>query len=332
MAKTLTAREIRFVRESVTGNGIEVELEPKDRPAFRRWFFLLLAGIFIISVYVSERIFYAGLLDKTIFTGQWWRLFTHIFLHGGWLHLIMNGLALLVFAKVCEMHFGRRGWLTIFLVAGVTGGLAEMIFRPELKVVGASGGLMGLWGAQVAAALRLREVPRSFRQLSNQLALGSLVTWFGVQMVLDHLIPNIAWLAHLGGFLGGLAIAFVLPLNGRSAVFASRRGIARVKSLIVHDVKGTTDKDHYRLVEIALSESFDAANDFVVVKRDRLGFLDRHFVVYDTIAGTMTNTDCSGWQLIASPLQADEIGDPQAVIQATEKAEAEAKAQAAAAR
>src|SRR5262249_48346970 len=269
MAKTLSSREIRFVRQSVTGEGIEVDLEPKDRPGFRRGFLLLLTGIFIATLF-NEQIFSAGLLDKTVFDGQWWRIFTHIFLHGGWLHLIMNGLALLVFAKVCEMHFGRLGWLVIFFVAGVTGGLAEMIVHPGLKAVGASGGLMGLWGAQVAAAIRLRQVPKSFRQLSNQLALGSLLTWFAVQMVLDHMIPNIAWMAHLGGFIGGLALAALLALNGRSSVFASRAGIADVQEVVVHDVLGTTDRDHFRLVRVVLSAGFDAARDFVVVKRDRL--------------------------------------------------------------
>ncbi len=91
-----------------------------------------------------------------------------------------------------------------------------MLLRPEVQMVGASGGLMGLWGAQVAAAIRLRKVPNTFRTLTEPLILSTLVGYFLLQVVLDHVIPNVAYWAHLGGFASGLALGAVLPLFGGS--------------------------------------------------------------------------------------------------------------------
>lgn len=327
---TLKTRSITITNSGVQGDGIPVELEPMDNGSRFRWgFFAVLAAIFVASL-MDERIVYAGLFDtKSFLAGEYWRAITYAFLHGGWLHLIMNSLALLTFAKVCELHFGRKGWITIFLVTSVFAVIPEAIFRPELKMVGASGGLMGLWGAQLAAAIRLKEVPKSFRQISNQLSLGSLAIFFLVQATLDHLIPNIAWWAHLGGFFSGLALAMFLPLNGGATIYASRRGLVAVQSMTIHDVKGTVDMDRFQKVVLVLQAGFDAAKDFIVVEKDRLGFGDRRYSTVELVAGAMPAISSEAWterETVANLTEIAGIGNVQTLIDGSDRAAVEAEA------
>ncbi len=330
MAK-LRTRKMTTTVGGVKGPEVNVELESLGHGQRFRW---LAVGVFTL-IFIASRfqpsILELGLFDKTVMEGQWWRVITYGFLHGNWPHLIMNMLACIMFARVVEMHYGRKAMVAIFLVTAVFAVVPEMLLRPELQMVGASGGLMGLWGAQVAAAIRLRQVPKSFRKLTEQLSLGTLVGYFVLQVVLDHVIPNVAYWAHLGGFASGVVMGALLPLFGASTIFASRSGIVSPKKATVHDVVGTTDDDRFQSLTLCLQDGFEPKRDFVVVVRDRLGFMDRSYTTSELVAGTMPFTTSAEWKnrvTVATPTYLDGIGDPQKVIGAVEQAEAEAAAKA----
>jgi len=322
MSKLVT-RKVTTTVGGVTGSEVNVELEPLGHGQRFRW--LCVAGftaIFITSLFVPAILQY-GVFNKTVLDGEVWRVVTYGFLHGGWVHLIMNMLALFVFARVVQMHFGRTGMVVLFFATSVFAAVPELLFRPELQMVGASGGLMGFWGAQVAAAIRLREVPKSFRKLTEQLSLGTLVTYFGVQVVLDQMIPNIAYLAHIGGFVSGLAIGAALPLYGAARVYISRREAVNVKGVTVHDVVGSTENDRYQSIVVALQPGFDPRRDFVVREHDRLGAFDKRYTTREAVAGNMPFIGSAEWNarvLLASPDNVEGIGDPQKVIDAADAA------------
>jgi len=330
MAK-LRTRKVSTTVGGVKGKEMKVELESLGNG---QRFRLIAVGVFTliyIASLVQPSIVDLGLFDKRFADGQQWRVISYAFLHGNWPHLIMNMLACFMFARVVEMHYGRKAMVAIFIVTSVCAAVPEMMFRPELQMVGASGGLMGLWGAQVAAAFRLRQVPKSFRKLTEQLSLGSLVGYFALQVVLDHVIPHVAYWAHLGGFASGLVLGAVLPLFGACTIVASRRGIVLPKEVTVHDVVGTTEDDRYQSLTLCLQDSFEPNRDFVVVVRDRLGFMDRHYTTTELLSGVMGYKHSPAWQnsvVVASPTYLEGIGDPQVVLSAVEKAEADAAARA----
>lgn len=330
MAK-LRTRKVSATVGGVKGPELNIELEPLGHGQRFRMLTLGVFTLIFIASLLQPRILELGMFDKSVWDGQWWRIVTYAFLHGGWMHLIMNMLACYVFARVVEMHYGRTGMVAIFLITAVFAAVPEMLLRPEVKMVGASGGLMGLWGAQVAAAFRLRAVPKSFRKLTEQLSLTTLVSYFALQVVLDHVIPHVAYWAHLGGFASGAVIGAVLPMIGASTVFASRSGIVSPKSASVHDVLGTTEDDRFHAVTLCLQSGFDPKRDFVVVVRDRLGFMDRAYATTELVAGNLPFAGSSDWQnrvAVASPTFLAGIGDPQAVLKAVEQMEAEAAAKA----
>src|SRR6185295_12620812 len=76
--------------------------------------------------------------------GEWWRLVTSLFLHGGLLHFVFNTYVLLQLGPLVEETYGTERFWTMYLWAGLCGNLAAQLLRPEVPVVGASGSIVGL--------------------------------------------------------------------------------------------------------------------------------------------------------------------------------------------
>lgn len=152
----------------------------------------------------------AGLIKPAYRAGEWWRLFTAPLLHGGIVHLVMNGLGLLYLGRRAEVLAGWPHLCLVFLISCLCGGMASD-FGLTAPTVGASGGIMGLLGfLLVFEQLHGRLVPqRSMRRLFAGLALTFVVGFIGYQ-----LIDN--W-AHGGGLLAGLVYAAVVFPPSKSA-------------------------------------------------------------------------------------------------------------------
>lgn len=147
--------------------------------------------------------------------GAWWQCLSFQFLHGGWIHLTMNLLLLHSLGPVMETTLGRGRFILLYLVSGTFGGMLHVAgawMMPDSfggPVVGASAGLCGLLAALGAyhAEERLRVlffliIPMEVRAKSI-LLVGVLTSALGAVFV----VGPIAHLAHLGGFVGGLACA-----------------------------------------------------------------------------------------------------------------------------
>jgi membrane associated rhomboid family serine protease len=159
--------------------------------------------------------------------GGVWTVLTHGFLHGGWGHLLVNGFWMLAFGAPVMRRLGFTRFLALFLLAVVAGGLLFFALnqREAAILIGASGGVSGL----TAAALRfaIGTAPddgpvwrRPARPLGEALRDRSvaifILVWLAVNLLFGVANPfgggNIAWEAHLGGFLVGL---LVFPLLDR---------------------------------------------------------------------------------------------------------------------
>jgi membrane associated rhomboid family serine protease len=140
------------------------------------------------------------------------------FLHAGWLHLLVNLLYLAFFGGAVERVLGPGRYLALYLLGGVAGGLAHVLTRPEAQVpaIGASGAIAGVLGAYLVlfpgAALGPLAPVLCFNAAANVPAL--LLVWLlaqafgGVATVAST--GGGGWWAHLGGFVGGLALAALL--------------------------------------------------------------------------------------------------------------------------
>ncbi len=133
-----------------------------------------------------------------VFTGDWWRLVTAGFLHGGLFHFLMNSWAMFDLSATVEDFFGTSRMLVIYFVATVLGFLASCFWSPAISV-GASAGLFGLIGAMIA-----------FGSM-NRTAMGGMIKshysrWAVYGLILG-LLGRIDNAAHLGGLAGGFLVA-----------------------------------------------------------------------------------------------------------------------------
>ncbi|HAB18605.1 MAG TPA: rhomboid family intramembrane serine protease [Verrucomicrobiota bacterium] len=144
--------------------------------------------------------------------GHLWQLLTYQFLHGGWLHLLLNCWALYVFGRELELNLGRARFLKLYLFSGILGGVVQLlcsIFSPRLfggAVEGASAGVFGLVAAFAALFPRRQLTLLIFFVIPATIRARTLFIAAVVVAVLGAVftVDNVAHAAHLGGMLGGL--------------------------------------------------------------------------------------------------------------------------------
>jgi rhomboid protease GluP len=144
---------------------------------------------------------------RAIALGQWWRLITAGFLHGGLMHILMNSWVLFDLGAQVEENFGTSRYLVFYLVSTVTGFLASYYWSASLSI-GASAGIFGLIGAMIAMGLRDRS--------SYGAAVRGLYIRWAVYGFLMGLLPFFAIdnAAHLGGLAGGFVVAYIAGTPG----------------------------------------------------------------------------------------------------------------------
>ncbi|WP_181874234.1 rhomboid family intramembrane serine protease [Marinitenerispora sediminis] len=137
--------------------------------------------------------------------GQWYRLLTAAFLHGGITHLLFNGFAMYVVGPQLERWLGHGRYLTLWLLSAVGGSVLSYLVDPGQLSVGASGAIFGLFGAILVVGRRLR--------LDTRFIVGLLV----VNLLITFLVPGISWTAHIGGLVTGLALGATYAYLPRGA-------------------------------------------------------------------------------------------------------------------
>ncbi len=143
-----------------------------------------------------------------VFSGQWWRLFTSIFLHGNLLHIATNMWALFNLGLLAEILYGRRNYVWLFLVCGLGGSVASVWWHPATVGVGASGAIFGVAGA-LLPALKFQKNPRIAQALRG--SLGSIVIFVVVNLMIGAGLAVIDNAAHVGGLVTGIVVGALLP-------------------------------------------------------------------------------------------------------------------------
>jgi membrane associated rhomboid family serine protease len=175
----------------------------------------LCLAVFVTQFWVGgERLFFAGMFSDTLVrAGDWWRVITANLLHGGAVHLLLNGLGLLALGSLIERMLGsaRTG---VVLGAGALAGMGVGLLAGYEMAVGASGIVFALVGALLW--LELREparLPAPWR-VPRAILLGALVA----DGLLGWMLPAIAGAAHLSGLAAGILVCACVAsgaLDGR---------------------------------------------------------------------------------------------------------------------
>jgi membrane associated rhomboid family serine protease len=155
-------------------------------------------------------------------------VFSSMFLHGGWLHLIGNMLYLWIFGNNIEDRLGAVGFLAFYLAAGVIAAATEVFVSPgsSVPVIGASGAISGVLGAYVVLFPRARVltvIPIFFVFEMAAVPAGFVIGfWFLLQVAsgvgslgAGGTAGGVAWFAHIGGFLAGALAILPFALSDR---------------------------------------------------------------------------------------------------------------------
>jgi len=204
------------------GDPIQGQSAPQDRERRLRnapaviAFILLNVGAFCIELWrgalINPVILHRlGALDfyAVISKGEFWRLFTALFLHYNLLHLVFNLFALYVLGPPLERTIGTIRFAMCYLIAGV-GSTAGVVLLTVIKIVrpaelvGASGCVMGIVGAWAGFLVRHRHVWQARQRLLNILLI------IAIQIVFDISTPQVSTSAHLCGLVTGFAIGLVV--------------------------------------------------------------------------------------------------------------------------
>jgi membrane associated rhomboid family serine protease len=167
-------------------------------------------------------------------------LFSSIFMHGGWMHIIGNMWFLWIFGDNIEDRLGHARFAFFYLLCGVGAALIQVIFHPASKIpmVGASGAISGVLGAYLVSyptariytlfifffIVRFVEIP----------AFVYLLLWFLFQLIsgaaelgAGREIGGVAYWAHMGGFIVGIFLLWIMPTNParRTPTWEDRRSL-----------------------------------------------------------------------------------------------------------
>ncbi|WP_161595807.1 rhomboid family intramembrane serine protease [Flavobacterium pectinovorum] len=136
--------------------------------------------------------------------GQWWRLLTSVFLHGGIMHLVSNMFGLYIVGLFLEPLLGKAKYLIIYLATGIFASLASIWWHNATVSVGASGAIFGLYGLFIALSFR-----KVFSPLLNKAYLIFSAIFVGYNLLMG-LFGNIDNAAHIGGLISGFVIGCII--------------------------------------------------------------------------------------------------------------------------
>ena len=139
--------------------------------------------------------------------GEWWRLVSAMFLHGGMTHLLMNMFSLYLVGRGAELYFNVRSYLVLYFFSGLIGSMVSLYVHPLSVGVGASGAIFGIFGALAGFFLAHRERIEAH----TKAFMKSFSVIIVINVVLGLSIEAIDMSAHIGGlitgFMGGFAIS-----------------------------------------------------------------------------------------------------------------------------
>jgi membrane associated rhomboid family serine protease len=222
------------------------------------------------SLFNSALVAFGAKTNALINAGQWWRLVTPIFLHGGVIHLLMNMYGLWVLGPYVERLYGSAKFVFFWVLTGVAGVLGSYLtVRPgmhlnmasrflfknaDIASVGASGALFGLIGVLFVFGIKFRhELPDGFKRAFGTGMLPTIL----LNVFIGFTIPVIDNAAHMGGLIAGAALALVVGYKrpGERASVAVFWHVLQAAALLLVVVSFTMVALHYRTTALSPNDS-----------------------------------------------------------------------------
>ncbi|OBR95957.1 rhomboid protease GluP [Clostridium ragsdalei P11] len=176
------------------------------------WIIIALnVAVYAVTAYLSGNVFDSDVnvlvfmgakVNSLIASGQYYRLFTCMFLHAGIVHLGVNMYSLYIMGSFVEKVYGKVKYIVLYLISGLVSSVFSFMFSSSISV-GASGAIFGLLGAALVFAIKMKhKIGKEF--LMNVLSI------IVVNLIIGFSIANVDNFGHLGGLVGGIVITYLL--------------------------------------------------------------------------------------------------------------------------
>ncbi|WP_207706232.1 rhomboid family intramembrane serine protease [Clostridium sp. HBUAS56017] len=153
-----------------------------------------------------------GKFGPLINNGEWWRIITCNFLHGGLIHIVTNMYSLYIIGSQIEIIFGKLKYIIIYTIAGITSSLFSYYLAPNTLSIGASGAIFGLLGALLSFAIKEKD-------RINKGVITNILIVVALNIYIGTTIPNIDNYAHFGGLIGGMIISVIFLLTSKKSFY-----------------------------------------------------------------------------------------------------------------
>jgi len=163
----------------------------------------LIVYVLTILPGVGENVLNYGFQSNSLIrSGEWWRVFTAMFLHAGFSHVFFNMFSLYLFGPELERIAGKVRFTTIYLLSGIIGNMATyLLYDSSYGSLGASGAVFGIFGAFGALVYYTRRTMPMLRKL--------ILPIIVISVIMTFLQPNVNVYAHLGGLVTGFLLGLV---------------------------------------------------------------------------------------------------------------------------
>jgi membrane associated rhomboid family serine protease len=167
------------------------------------------------SIFEKGSLFATGFVSASgqplgVAHGQWWRLFTAMFLHASFFHLAVNMYSLYFVGSIMEQVIGRWRFLLLYLASGLAGSAGALLLSPLTPTVGASGAIFGVLGGLLV--LERRRHIATGGQVAGLIVLNLVITF--------AFASSISVGGHIGGLIGGIVLMLALLHFRRSALYS----------------------------------------------------------------------------------------------------------------
>lgn len=161
------------------------------------------------STYSQTLLKYGANLDVLVKNGEYYRLFTCIFLHIGIMHLLCNMYSLYIIGREVENLFGKIKYIIIFILSGIFGSIMSLAFTHNTISAGASGAIFGLLGALLYFGMH-------YRTYLGEAIKRSIIPIIVINLIIGFFAEGIDLAAHIGGLVGGVLVAMMVGVPDKS--------------------------------------------------------------------------------------------------------------------
>ncbi len=161
---------------------------------------------------------YGALSSAHVADGQWYRIFSCMFIHINTVHLLSNMLSLYIFGTRCEKYYGHVRFIAAYIVSGLCSSVLSLLFSGGAVSAGASGAIMGLMSSALIYTL-VNKIPMDGLDVYTFMFFSVINLGFG------FVYEGVDNFGHIGGFIGGLIVGLIIALYDKKKVENNEKSV-----------------------------------------------------------------------------------------------------------